>query len=100
MAASMDWACCRSKVRLKPMFQLADETLRLRVKRKLEDRCGADAFEQNALNLDRARSHHRYCRCHAHGHRDRRNPGWIRQEHGHFWRRCALRFTVAVETCG
>src|SRR6266581_6322904 len=100
MAGSMDWACYQSKVRLKPTFRPVDETLRLRVKRKLEDRRGADAFEQNALNPDGARRHYRYCRRHAHGHCDRGNTSWLRQKHGHFWRRCALRLAVAVETCG
>ena len=83
-----------------PMLRFTNEAPFGRAERKLENRRGADAFEQNALNPHRARRRHRDCRCDADGHRDRRNPSWIRQKHGHFRRRCALRLAMAVEACG
>ncbi len=71
----------------------------VRAERKLENRRGTDAFERNALNPHRTRRRHRDCRRDADGNRDRWNPGWIRQKHGHFRRRCALRLAMAMEAC-
>src|SRR4030095_17262521 len=100
MSGSEASTTCRWKTPCQLMLQFTNEALSVRAERKLENRCGADAFEQDAINPHRAWRDHRDCRRDAHGHSDRRNPGWIQQKHGHFRRRCALRLAMAVEACG
>src|SRR2546430_191459 len=98
MTDSVESASCPWAIGWKPMPRPDNETLRLRTERKLEDCRTTDAFEQNALHAHRARSHHRDCRRDTHGHCHCRNPGWVRQEHGHLRRRRALCLAMAVET--
>src|ERR1044072_8193273 len=100
MAGSTASRTCQWKIPCPPMLLSTNETLSVRAERKLENRRGADAFEQNALNPHCARRSHRDCSRDTDGHRDRRNPGWIRQKHGHFRRRCALCLAMAVEARG
>src|SRR6266508_1375032 len=97
MAVSVASTTCPWKIPCQPMLRFTNEAFSVRAERKLENRRGADAFEQNALSPHCPWRHHRDCCRDAPGHRDLRNPGWIRQKHGHFRRRCGLRLAMAME---